>query len=100
MDKKAVEKTFKEGSFVSSPHLTLKFLIVPKNKRQISFIVPKTISKKAVERNLLRRRGYLALKKHFDKFPPNISGVFIFKKFQENVSILENEIKNLLNKIN
>ena len=99
VDKKTIGKIFKEGRFVNSPNLTFKF-IKTNDERRISFIAPKTISKKAVIRNLLRRRGYIILKKYFNKLPVGVAGVFIFKKYQDDVSIIENEIKNILNKIN
>ena len=110
-DKKLVEKIFQEGKFINSPNLTLKFIkekiLVP----QISFITPKSVSKKAVERNLLRRQGYFILKKYFHKFPVGFSGVFIFgkksmeffggrkNKKRNPIKNLEDEIKNILNKI-
>lgn len=99
VDKKTIEKIFKKGKFVNSLNLTFKF-IKTNGERRISFITPKTISKKAVIRNSLRRRGYIILKKYFNKFPIGITGVFIFKKYQDDVLIIENEIKNILNKIN
>jgi ribonuclease P protein component len=100
-DKKDIEKIFKEGRFFSSPNLTFKF-IFSKNQKipRISFIAPKNIVKLAVKRNSLRRKGYSILKKHLEKVPSLVLGVFIFKKYQEDMLILENEIKNLLNKIN
>jgi len=65
-DTKAVEKIFKEGKFLTSPNLTFKFI---KNKNsstpRISFIAPKNIAKLAVERNLLRRKGYVILKIYY-----------------------------------
>ncbi len=98
-DTKAVEKIFKNSSVLSSPHFTFRFLIAG-GERQISFIAPKSVSKGAVERNYLRRLGYSALKKHLSASPAGITGVFIFKKYQDDISILENEIKNILGKIN
>ncbi|MEK7175674.1 MAG: ribonuclease P protein component [Patescibacteria group bacterium] len=124
---KNVEKIFKEGFFVNSQNLTFKFIKVfgksdlsgttgsltyPKTGTitQISFIVPKTVSKKAVIRNLLRRRGYNILEKYFSNIPP-LLGVIIFgkkslqffagkKSFQKNsFQNLENEIKIVLNKV-
>ena len=99
-DKKAVETIFKEGKFLNSPSLTFKYLICGDKDFRISFISPKSISKLAVKRNLLRRRGYKALENLFSSFPAGIMGVFIFKKYQDDVSILENEIKTILSKIN
>ena len=100
VDTKSVEKIFKDGKFLNSPNLTFKFIISQRRERKISFIAPKSIAKIAVERNLLRRCGYAALKKLLSQFPVGFIGVFIFKKYQDKVLILENEIKNILNKIN
>ncbi|MCX6757491.1 MAG: ribonuclease P protein component [Candidatus Nomurabacteria bacterium] len=112
-DRKTVEKIFKEGRFINSANLSFKFLL---NKNasvsQISFITPKTVSKKAVVRNLLRRRGYAVLRKYFLILPKGLNGVILFGKNSEGVFggrknnsynpiiNLENEIKIILNKIN
>lgn len=97
---KEVDKIFKEGKFLISPSLTFKYFKNTDKIVKISFIAPKNIAKLAVKRNLLRRRGYTALLKYIDQFPAGFVGVFIFKKYQDDVSILENEIKNILTKIN
>ena len=100
-NKKTVEQIFKEGRFLNSPTLTFKFILTNKiTLPRISFIAPKNIAKLAVKRNLLRRHGYGVLKKYIHNFPAGLIGVFVFKKFEDNVSILENEIKTTLNKIN
>ena len=100
VNKKLVEKIFKEGAFIGSHYLGLKY-ILNKNATspQISFIVPKKVEKKAVRRNSLRRRGYLILEKYFKKIPNGFSGIFIFNKTSTILEI-ENEIKKILNKIN
>ena len=99
--KKDVDEIFKDGFFFNSPNLTFKFLIKKDViGTRISFISPKSISKKAVIRNKLRRTGYRALQKHQNLFPSGLIGVFIFKKYQDDISIIENEIKTILSKIN
>ena len=115
-DKKAVEKIFKEGKFVNSPNLTFKFVIRGDNKflmsntessyslrnllsPRISVIVPKSIAKLAVKRNFLRRLLYSILIKYIKDLPISLVGVFIFKKAENDVIILENEIKTIFNKI-
>jgi ribonuclease P protein component len=98
--KKDIDLLFKKGGFVASPSFTFKFISQKISSVRISFIVPKPVSKKAVIRNLLRRRGYIALEKHIKNFPSGLLGVFIFKKPEENVSKIEHEIKNILDKIN
>jgi len=112
-NKKAIDQIFKGGKFFNSNNLTLKFFIDKTNKnKQISFIVPKTISKKAVIRNLLRRRGYAVLVKYLKDFPSGIVGAFVFNKKSLDIFgnkknktynpilNLENEIKIILSKIN
>jgi ribonuclease P protein component len=100
VNKKEVDLIFKQGRFLNSPSLTFKFIIINENGRKISFIAPKSIAKLAVKRNFLRRKGYNVLQKYINSFPTGILGVFVFKKYQDDVLILENEIKNILAKIN
>ena len=97
---KEVDQIFKEGRFLVSPSLTFKYFKNNNKEIKISFIAPKNMAKLAVQRNFLRRRGYLVLGKNIKLFPLSITGVFIFKKYQDDVVILENEIKNILHKIN
>lgn len=99
--KKDIDFIFKDGEFIASPNLTFKFILNNNSSiPRISFIVPKNVSKKAVNRNLLRRRGYAVLEKYIKQLPLGLIGVFIFKKYQDDILIIENEIKNILNKIN
>jgi ribonuclease P protein component len=112
-DKKAIERIFKEGRFITSPNFSFRFIkdFGPKTT-QMSFVVPKTVSKSAVVRNMLRRRGYQALAPYFTHFPKGLAGVFLFgKKSKEMFGLkktkeyngvfnIENEIKTILNKIN
>ncbi len=97
---KEVETIFKEGRSIRSATLTFRFILADVSIPHISFIAPKNVSKLTVKRNLLRRKGYSALKKYFKHFPPGIIGAFVFKKYQDDIVILENEIKNILDKIN
>jgi len=99
-DRKTVESIFREGKFLNSLNLTFKFLKTVQNGRKISILVPKSVVKSAVKRNLLRRLGYRALEKHIESSPAGITGVFIFKKYQDNILVLENEIKTIFAKIN
>jgi ribonuclease P protein component len=100
-DKKAVERVFKDGKFINSLSLTFKYVLIKNSTPpRISFIAPKNVAKLAVKRNLLRRLGYNVLKNYINKFPPGLVAVFVYKKYQDDISILENEIKNILTKIN
>jgi len=110
---KEVDKIFKEGKYLVSSSFTFKYIQIPTGQTcvnshrsdlwtepKISFIAPKSVAKLAVKRNLLRRRGYTALEKYIKQFPLGIMGVFVFKKYQDDLFIIENEIKNILTKIN
>jgi hypothetical protein len=101
VDKNGINLIFKEGKFISSPLFTFKFILNNKSiSPRISFIAPISIAKLAVKRNSLRRKGYLALETYIKAFPSNILGAFVFKKIEDDVLKIENEIKNILNKIN
>ncbi len=119
-DKKEIAHIFSKGVFVNSNNITLKYLIQSKANnahtiKHTSFIVPKSTAKSAVDRNLLRRRGYAVLANCIDHLPSGFLGVFIFNKKsmdffgkkskdriknKESIQYLENEIKNILTKIN
>jgi ribonuclease P protein component len=100
VDRKLITQIFQEGRFLNSPSLTFKFLIQEKSKNpRISFVVPKSTAKKAVERNSLRRKGYQALKPLFKEAPSYLVGVFIFKKKEPDMTVLEKEIKSILSKL-
>jgi len=99
-DKKVLEMVFRDGRFVSSPNLTLKYFLIKESfPSRISFIVPKTVAKKATARNSLRRLGYHALEKYLPRFPVGIAGAFVFKKAIDSVAEVEKEIKTILNKL-
>ncbi len=96
-----IEKIFKTGKFLNSPTLTFKFIREKGlSSPRISFIAPKTIAKKATDRNRLRRRGYYALRKYIGRFPADIVGAFVFKKPILDANELENELQTILHKIN
>ena len=98
-DKKTVENIFKYGNFINSAILSFKFAKSGGAEQKISFIVPKSVSKLATKRNLLRRRGYEALSKILPSLPAGISGVLIFKKYEQDIPTLSGEIKSLFNKM-
>ena len=111
-DRKTVEEIFKKGRFLNSTNLSLKFFIDSEKKGiTISCITPKTASKKAVVRNLLRRRGYVVIKKHLQSFPTGFTGALVFgkksneafggvkTKLRSPIQNLEHEFNSILSKI-
>lgn len=107
--KKDIDEIFKDGSFINSPNLTFKFLLKKEiSVKRISFIAPKSVSKRAVTRNKLRRLGYQILKNYMSFLPDGATGVFIFSKNslvflkkpkKEAISKLEEEILSILKKL-
>ncbi|MEX2052284.1 MAG: ribonuclease P protein component [Candidatus Paceibacterota bacterium] len=112
LDKKTIEKIFKYGKFIGFGSISFKYILEKGLPSRVSFITPKTISKKATTRNLLRRRGYGILKDKFGQIPLGTAGAFIFSKDslakfggrkskQHNpAQNLDYEITKILNKIN
>lgn len=112
ISKREVNHIFKNGLFVGSKNMFLKFLINKQQKdNKIAFTAPKDVSRKAYKRNLLRRRGYLAIKDVFSYIPQGFNGIFVFKgeaiskfgtrktKNNNPVDSLSREIESILRKI-
>jgi len=100
--RKTVKKIFKDGVFVGSSNLNLKYVLENNTTPpQISFIISKTVEKKAVRRNYLRRRGYIILKNYLNRIPNGFFGLFIFNKIKPIHSAfnIEDEIKTIFNKL-
>jgi len=108
-----VEMLFKHSKTAFSDNLSFKYMFKKdQTPSLVSFIAPKTASKQAVTRNLLRRRGYAVFKGYFDTLPQTLIGAFVFGKQSKEVfggkktknsnpiENLDNEIKKILNKIN
>jgi ribonuclease P protein component len=97
-DTGTVEKIFSTGGSARSAGLSLKYLIDSKNPGpRVSFIAPKSSAKKAVSRNLLRRRGYAAMEKYFSLLPKGFRGIFIVKNpecdFEKEIGALLAKLK-------
>jgi len=94
---------FKKGRFWQSDNVSLVTLKIEgpdSNKSKFAFSASKKVSKKAVVRNKLRRRGYAAIQKLISKTKPSFLAVFIFKKEADSLSFeeIEKEITFLLRK--
>ncbi|MEK7588791.1 MAG: ribonuclease P protein component [Patescibacteria group bacterium] len=101
LNKAEIEQIFKKSAFFASSYITLRYLIKnEQNKPKIAFITPKTTAKRAVKRNLLRRRGYFLCKKYINMLPGGFLGTFIFNKkslevFGGNKKKTHNPIENM-----
>ena len=95
-----LEEVFKKGKLLSSPGLTFRFIFTEVARPpRISFVAPKSVSKKSVTRNALRRRGYNVLRKHISEIPAGLAGAFVFKKVIDSAAEVEKEIKTILAKL-
>lgn len=98
VDKKLIEKIFKQGIFLKSSDTSFRYLKIKSDVNfKISVVVPKAVFRSAVKRNSLRRKGYAIIEKYTPLIPIAVVGVFIIGK--RSVENLENEVKNILNKI-
>lgn len=90
---------FKKSRSYHSPHLTLRVIIGSNKESFFSFVVPKSVSNKAVDRNLFKRRGYYVVSKNFDRIKRGFTCVFFVKKEAKNLDFndFSVEILSLLN---
>jgi ribonuclease P protein component len=94
-------RNFKDGKTYNSLNISL---FVSKNKTKslsrFSFVVSSKVSKKAIKRNKLKRRGYYIINKNKKIIKNNFYVVLFFKKGSVNLNFKEinNEIMFLLNK--
>ena len=87
----------KKGNMLSNSLFSLRYLkqVAP----QYAFVVPKSMAKRAVTRNKLRRYGYNTLRTL--KISSGL-GIFIYKKAAKEAPLpeIQDSIKSLLNKAN
>jgi len=94
-------KDFRKGRTYNSLNISLS---VTKNKvntpSKFSFVSSSKVSKKAIKRNLLRRRGYYIIRKNKTQIKPGFICVLFFKKGAVNLNYkeIEDEILTLLKK--
>lgn len=93
---KIVDLIFKQGKFINSNNISLKFYINKGNPEiRVSFIVPKSVMKSATGRNMLRRRGYSILSKYLNTLPLGLNGSFVFGKNSKDLFGLRGSHKNI-----
>ena len=96
------KEVLKNGRVHNFNFFSLRVLkLPPQDENRFAFVAPKKIFKKAVQRNLLRRRGYNAVKNEFGKSASSLAAVFFLKKGAEELNFedFKNEIKIALRKI-
>jgi len=98
--KKDFEEVRVKGSMIQSPLFGLNYLI-GKDDKKFGFIVSKKISKRAVDRNRIRRLLAESVRINIDKIGINIWGVFLAKKslLGKKFGEVEEEVGRTLGKI-
>lgn len=84
VSKELFQTIIKNGGTIASPLFVFRYL--PSPTPLYAFTAPKSVAKKAVARNKLRRQGYYALRAHSLK---SYAGVFFYKKGTSKASIDE-----------
>lgn len=99
-DKKIITEIVKGGKNFSSDFVYLKVLPMDENESVFSFVVSSKVSKKATERNKLKRRARNILKNMITAVKDGLGVVFFFKKEakDKNFGELKEEMTNLLKK--
>lgn len=101
------QKVFSSGRTLHSTYLTARIVLTSPTPlasgapSKFSFVVSKAVAKKAVDRNLLRRRGYSVISKLYNLFPAGLVVVFFYKKGADKLSYasLSKEIEDIFKKV-
>jgi len=98
--KKDCDSVIKQGRHNADRFLVLKFKSNSLEQSRIGFVVSKKISKKAVERNRIKRRLREIVKKEISELKNGIDLVFLVKKniITAEFSEIEYSVKSLLKK--
>jgi ribonuclease P protein component len=98
--KKDFESIFKNGVFFSGPGMSLRAKKNDLAYSRFAVVTSLKVSKKAVERNRLRRQITEVLRKRFDRIGKGFDAVFIVKKdlLEKKYGQIETEVEKILKK--
>jgi len=85
----------KEGELINSPTFGVLVLKKEDKEKKFGFIISKKISKRAVDRNKIKRRMAEVIKKNLEKFEDGTRMIFLAKReiLNRKIGEIENEIK-------
>lgn len=99
---KDFENLFKNGQAFHSQLFNLKIVRNKLNNTRFGFIISKKVSKKAVERNKIKRRLREVIRKEIEQIKNGYDAVIIVKNNQEVIKKeylqIKNEVDNLIKK--
>jgi ribonuclease P protein component len=93
--KELFQAVMKKGDTLSSPFFVFRY--IRQDEPHYAFVAPKSVAKKASDRNELRRRGYSALR----SFPIEHGvGIFFYKKQAQKATFsqIKDDIKGILSR--
>lgn len=93
----------RRGNGAHSAHFSLKTLTVDDSKpARFSFVISKKVDKRAVKRNLMRRRLSAVIAELLPSLPAGIVGIFFAKPRSQALAFkdIEEEIRFLVKKLN
>ncbi len=72
-----VKYVYKHGKTVRRPSMSLVFCENNRGFTRVAVVVSKKVDKRAVGRNLIRRRAYEAIRRNFDLIPKGRDYIFV-----------------------
>ena len=89
---------YQKGKTIRKPKMSLIFVDNTKGFTRVGVVVSKKVSKKAVERNRIRRRVYEAIRKNFEFVPKKKD--YIFVVYSKDIMKMEyGELEKLLGEL-
>jgi len=90
-----------KGKLIGSPIFGVLVLKKEDDLKKFGFIISKKISKRAVDRNKIKRRMAEVLRKNLEKFEAGTRMVFLVKReiLNKKIEEIEKEINNLISNI-
>jgi len=96
--KKDFETIFKSGKLIKGKDILVKYLYNKEEDSKIGFIVSKKVSKKATERNKIKRRFREIIRANKEKIKKGLGIIIIALPSSKKLSFkeIDSEIKNIL----
>lgn len=85
-----VRRVFNSPDKILNSGLFKVLIVFNSDKPKFAVVVPRSVTKKAVERNKIRRKIYTFLSEVYKKQKPNLYVIVVNKKI---INIISNEIK-------
>ncbi len=102
VSKKLFEKIIRSGKTLHSPHLSVRIIEMDEpDGPRATYAISKKIAARATERNYLKRKGLILVKKYLNSISSHSALIFFPKKGIQELSSddHEEEIKTLLEKV-